>query len=125
MFVDDFWQSDIVFEPLNIEISLNVYAGGDGPSESQEKFYRSFIANYQSDFEFVAPALITEYEGWFEKSLKGEFLDNFRFVGISIPKGGNRNEHWSLSFDCLADEDQHMFTAEIENGVVTNVSADG
>ena len=122
---DDFWQSEIIFEPLNCEICVNVIAGSEGPNESQSNFFKLFIQNYKTDFDFVAPFLTKEYEDWFQEKLEGDFLKNFTFVGITVPKNGDKTGFWELSFDCLADDNGHMFTAEIENGVVTNVRADG
>ncbi len=122
---DDFWQTELKFEPTNSEICINVLAGSEGPSDSQQEFFELFIKNYQRDFDFVAPALIKEYEDWFQKGLDGEFLSNFTFVGLTIPRNGDRTTPWELSFDCLEDKHGHMFTAEIVNGVVTNVRADG
>ncbi|AUM14702.1 hypothetical protein [Ketobacter alkanivorans] len=122
---DDFWQSELVFPPLGVEICVNVYAGMEGPSQDQVKFYNDFVANYQNEFEIVAPSLINEYESWFQKSLNGEFSDNFKFVGIFIPKNGDRKGYWELSFDCLADKNRHMFTAELLDGTVGGVRADG
>lgn len=122
---DDFWQSEIVFKPLNCDIYVNVLAGSEGPSDAQSEFYEHFVQNYQLDFELVAPALIKEYEEWFQKKLEGTFSDNFEFSGLLIPKNGDRSNPWDLSFDCLADKFGHMFTAEIKDDVVLNVRTDG
>jgi len=122
---NDFWQSEINFEPLNTEICINVNAGAKGPSDAQVEFYKEFSTNYQKEFNFVAPALIKEFEDWFNEKLTGDFVKNFLFVGITIPKDGDRNNFWELSFDCLADRHGHMFTAEIENNEITNIRADG
>lgn len=122
---DDFWQSEIAFEPLNCEICINVLADSEGPNDRQSDFFKLFVKNYPGHFDFVAPALIKEYEDWFQEKLKGDFLTNFTFVGITIPRNGDKSKAWELSFDCLADKHGHMFTVEIEDGVITNVRADG
>ena len=90
----------------------------------------SYLWKFKIDDDFEFSKSFTHF---FQIKAKNVSKKNSANGGESYPlitftvaeKGGNRNEYWSLSFDCLADEDQHMFTAEIENGVVTNVSADG
>ena len=120
---DDFWQANIVFKPLNIEIAINVLAGEEGPSQSQVEFYKSFESNYINDFNFVAPSLIKEAGNW---AIEVEdFQRSFLLVSLTIPKLGNRDGKWELSFDCLNDANLHMFTAEIENSSVVNVRIDG
>ena len=122
---DDFWQSQTVFIPLSTEICINIYAGAEGPCKDQVKFYNLFVTDYENEFNFVAPFIIKEFEDMFQVDLAGNFVDNFQFVSISIPINGDRNGSWDLSFDCLADKNRHMFTAEIEGGTVTHVRADG
>ena len=120
---DDFWQANVFFKPLSIEIAVNVLAGDEGPSQSQVEFYKSFESNYINDFNLVAPILIKEAENW---SIQVEdFQSSFLLVSLTIPKRGERDSKWELSFDCLKDTNLHMFTAEMENGSVVSVRVDG
>lgn len=122
---NDFWHSEIIFEPLKRMICINVPAGPEGPNEKQVQFFNYFLQNYKSDFNFVSKALCKEYEDWFQKKLTGEFQDNFAFSAITIPKDGDKSKFWELSFDCLADKNDQLFTAEIRNGVINHVRVDG
>ena len=122
---DDFWQSETIFEPLKCEICINIIAGAEGPSDAQVEFFLQFSANYSKYFDFVEKSFIKEFEEWFQIKLTGDFLDNFLFNGVTIPKNGDGKNYWEISFECLADKNRHLFTAEIENGTITNIRADG
>lgn len=122
---DDYWESERVFRPLNKSISVFIRAGSEGPSGKQVDFYKWFEANYESEFERVSVSLIREFEAWFEKNMEGPFLKDFEFASLTIPKDGDVNNYWEISFECLADKHRHLFTAELNENKVSNVRADG
>lgn len=122
---DDYWESERVFNPLDLSISVFIKAGSEGPSEHHVEFYKWFESNYELEFQRVAVSLINEFEAWFQTKLSGSFLNNFKFSSLTIPKDGDKTNFWELSFKCLADKNRHLFTAEIANNKVKNVRADG
>lgn len=121
----DYWESERVFQPLGLTIIVFIRAGSEGPTEKQVDFYKWFEANYESEFEWISNALIKEFESSFKKKLDVPFLKSFEISSITIPRNGNRNDSWEISFECSADPDGHLFTAEILENKVINVRTDG
>ncbi|MDJ0938625.1 MAG: hypothetical protein QNJ00_02545 [Woeseiaceae bacterium] len=120
----DMWQADsIVFAPLDLEIGLTIYAGENGPNEAHVEFYREFERRYEDEFARVAPALLQTFEEWFGE--QPEFGEAFRFAALIIPRNGDRQNEWGLSFECIADPDQHLYTATLKGESAIHVSVDG
>ncbi|EJG1164640.1 hypothetical protein NMZ99_002008 [Vibrio parahaemolyticus] len=122
---DDFWQAELIFEPTGEEICINIIAGLEGPTESHVNFYVWFLENYESEFDRVSVSLINEFEAWFQKEINGPFLKNFEFSSLTIPKNGDINNFWEISFECMAEPNQHLFTVQLKENQVQNVCADG
>ncbi len=122
---DDFWQAELLFDPLNVEICVNIKAGIEGPSEEQAEFFKRFEIEYLSRFESIYKPLKKEVENWIEHKLSGEFIVDFEFCGLTIPVSGNINNFWEMSFYCPAEGRDHIFTVELLNNKVKNIRADG
>lgn len=122
---DSLWQGAVIFSPLNIKVAVNINAGLKGPDKNHTEFYEQFVRSYSNEVDAVSPLLIAEFEHWFGKSPDSSFSDCFVFSGLEIPRNGDRNNSWSITFDCLEDPNRHLFTVYVKGDEIGPVTVDG
>lgn len=119
-----YWEGEVHVEGHPEPVSLAIVAGESGPTASQEEFFRLIASDFSSVVFRCSPILKADYEQWCNKPYPTEFLQEFKWVGLTIPRDGNDSNPWDISFDCASDTD-HQFTVYFENGKAATGSVDG
>ena len=121
---DGFWQLNSSVSIHGNDVYISIVAGFDGPSDKQVTFFNLFKENLSSEIDLVKPFLLERYESWEEGSISDTFESIFSVEGLTIPKNGDRNNDWSVSFGCRDDE-SHLYTVHFKNGKPDWCAADG
>ena len=118
-----YWEGDIVIDNTQT-ISIAIHAPEEGPQTLHEQFWESVVSDFDKVIEKCHDVMKQEYEEWTEKSYPVNFSDEFIWEGIMIPKEGNENYEWDITFICKSDPD-HTITVYFENGKAICASVDG
>ena len=119
-----YWEGDMVINNNTQTISIAIHAPEEGPQTTQEQFWNSIVSNFEAVIEKCHDVMKQEYEEWTEKSYPANFSDEFIWEGIMIPKEGNGDNEWDITFICKSDPD-HTITIYFDNGKAISASVDG
>ena len=118
---DDLWQTEMLFEPLNRKIVVDIYAGAEGPDSRHIEFYEHFTANYVALIQRVSAHVLKELQSRHGVKSGSSFETAFELFGVLIPREGDINNLWSLCFTCLADAEGYDYVVELEQNIVSGV----
>ncbi len=118
-----YWESEPMINGQVIAVMFN--AGVEGPSPEHERFLRWAAAEPDALFDLARPVLVPEYEQWVRQPFPATWREAFVLAGMELPDGGDRENPWSVSYDCLTDPAGHQFTAYFQHGRAVQVGVDG
>lgn len=119
-----YWEGEPLVGDQTIGLAIET-SGEAPPTEAQVRFFQNTVANLDAAFNLAAPLLVSRYEEWTRGKFPRSWRDAFKFAGISVPLDGVETNDWELTFECIRDEDGHLFTCYFENGRPAHVSVDG
>jgi len=111
---NDYWESELKIEGAKEPLTVLINAPKKGPSEDQAAFYKNVISDLDALFNKCWPIFEPDFSPWTNKEFSGDWKEDFELMSIEIPKDGNENNEWSVSY--YVDAANHYFTARFENG---------
>ncbi len=120
----NYWEGEVAVEGHPEPVTLAIEAGESGPTEAQERFFRLIAGDFSRVILKCSKIMKTDYQQWCAKPYPTDFMQEFRWVGLTIPRNGDETNLWDISFDCLSDAEHH-FVVYFENGQAVTCSIDG
>lgn len=93
------------------------------PSENELAFCTKFLLNLEHLF---LPAKSGLAEGWrqlFREELPEKWMTEFCVEGFSVPRNGDFNDKWAITFYCLKAD--RFFIVEVKQGIAILATIDG
>lgn len=104
------------------DISVLINGDASGPTDAQIEFFEGVCSSLERIQADLAAFLEERYfKDWSPDPARRQPLT---WCGIAIPKNGNSNEPWDLSFE-TNDSSGHMLTITFENGKPVDACVDG
>ena len=104
-------------------IGVTMSGSPSGPEETEVLFCRNAVGDLDVLFELGRAAFSVEFVSWTKTPMPDNWRDAFQLDGFSIPKDGDAQNDWQLTYSVKAA--RHYFTAEFEGGRVARVCVDG
>jgi hypothetical protein len=106
-----FVTEELLFEPTGKAIGCYIDAMEDGPTPTQQAFYRHIEQHYAELIPVLIPIIEDEFRKWRPDFRINDFATEFWLTGISIPVIGEQSQPvmWDWSFETLHDAN-HMLT---------------
>jgi hypothetical protein len=120
---DCYWEAEVEVPGQAQKASATMKGTSEGPTEVEELFVRTLVANLDLTFEVCREAFNGEYLKMGKGSIPEGWRSVMRLDGFGVPLNGDRSNEWDISF--FVEPLGHYFTASLEAGTPTHVSVDG
>ena len=97
-----FWQSEVLFSPLEKRVKVYVAAGRSGILESQREVFRELEQRYAELTDAICKILfetLVNYWGdMFREQERQEFWQDFELERVFIPRPKEPTDYWELTY---------------------------
>jgi hypothetical protein len=103
--------------------ALHDQVSEEGPTDAEVAFCKRQMSNLNELFELTKPAIAEAGKDWGKGEMPKDWATFLRLDGLSVPKDGNANEPWGVTWFC--DPARHFFMIDVRNGKPSLTSVDG
>jgi hypothetical protein len=119
-----YFEASKFFMPLAQEVECYIEIDRSGPLQEQRDFYCHVEAKYEEVERKVRSALESEIRKENPKFGMGNFRDQFKLAGITIPDVRTSNKGWLLWYDALI-EPEYLYSVQLQESEVIDVVVEG
>jgi hypothetical protein len=121
---ESYFEGKRLFYPIDEEIECFITADLSGPSTQQKAFYKRVETNYEDLINKAKPLITNEFRNWKGQFEMRDFNTEFKVVSISIPRVGQEELIWDMTFEAVHD-DNHLITVNFKDFEADSIMIDG
>ena len=111
---DDYWEAEAPIKEAKEPLTILINAPISGPTEAHVEFYKKAVSDLDALFGKCWPIFEPDFQQWTDKRFSGNWKDDFELMSITIPRGADENNEWTVGY--YVDAAKHYFTARFIDG---------
>jgi hypothetical protein len=121
---NSYFEGKVFFKPINRQIECSIDADFTGPTDEQRAFFKRVESSFEQLILKSKPLIEEEFNNWIDNLEIKDFKNEFKVVGISIPRMETYPSIWDMSFETIHDAN-HLITINFEDFNVSGILIDG